>query len=90
MFVVALIGLVFLLRCHLCACVFVAVGDGTGPEYPSIGEDERMEQLFSTSFQEKEDEERIRAELDRQTSLTDMKITAKQEDTTEGMEQRNV
>ena len=70
----------------MCKCVFVTVGDGTGSEYPSIGEeDERIEQLFSTSYQEKEDEERIRAELDRQTSLTDLKLTVKQEDMTEGM-----
>ncbi len=41
------------------------------PEHSCIEEEERrMEELFSTSFQEKEDEERIRAELDRQTSST--------------------
>ena len=54
-------------------------------EYSATIEEKRMEQLFSTSFQEKEDEERIRAELDRQSSsTTDLLLNSIRQDVTEG------
>ena len=49
-------------------------------------EETRMEELFSTSFQEKEEEERIKAELGKQTSLTELILNGNnKQDVVQGM-----